>query len=63
MDKMTKEEIEKYINTDEPYDKAGGYGIQGYFSKYISSIDGDYYNVMGLPINKVNQYLKKYNLL
>ena len=63
VDKMTKEEIEKYINTDEPYDKAGGYGIQGYFSKYILSIDGDYYNVMGLPINKVNQYLKKYNLL
>lgn len=59
---MSIEEIEQYINTDEPYDKAGGYGIQGIFSKYISSIEGDYYNVMGFPINKVKEYLKKYNI-
>jgi len=58
---MTNEEIEEYINTREPYDKAGGYGIQGMFSKYISSINGDYYNVMGLPIFKVRQALKKYD--
>ncbi len=57
---MTNEEIEEYINTNEPYDKAGGYGIQGIFSRYISSINGDYYNVMGLPIYKVRQVLKKY---
>lgn len=57
---MTNEEIENYINTKEPYDKAGGYGIQGIFSQYISSINGDYYNVMGLPIAKVKQVLKKY---
>ena len=56
--KMTEEEIEEYINTAEPYDKAGGYGIQGIFSRYISSINGDYYNVMGLPIYKVRQALK-----
>ena len=60
---MTNEEIEEYIDTKEPYDKAGGYGIQGIFSKYISSINGDYYNVMGLPIYKVRQYLKKYNFI
>lgn len=59
--KMTDEEIEDYINTKEPYDKAGGYGIQGIFSRYISSINGDYYNVMGLPIYKVRQALKQYN--
>ena len=56
---MNKEEIEEYINTKEPYDKAGSYAIQGIFSKYISAINGDYYNVMGLPICKVNSILKK----
>lgn len=58
---MTDEEIEEYINTKEPYDKAGGYGIQGIFSKYISSIIGDYYNVMGLPIYRVRKALEKYD--
>ena len=58
---MTEDEIEKYINSKEPYDKAGGYAIQGIFSQYISSINGDYYNVMGLPINKVKQVLSKYD--
>ena len=48
---MTKEEIMTYIQTDEPYDKAGGYGIQGLFAQYIDRIEGDYYNVMGLPIH------------
>ena len=56
---MNIEEIEEYINTKEPYDKAGSYAIQGIFSKYISAINGDYYNVMGLPICKVNSILKK----
>lgn len=60
---MSDEEIENYISSKEPYDKAGGYGIQGIFSQYISSINGDYYNVMGLPINKVKQYLSKYDLI
>jgi len=59
VDHITKEEIEEYINTNEPYDKAGGYGIQGDFSKYIKKIKGDYYNVMGLPLNKLYQVLKK----
>lgn len=58
---MTDEEIEEYISIKEPYDKAGSYAIQGVFSKYIGPISGDYYNVMGLPINKVNEVLKKYN--
>lgn len=58
---MTDEEIEQYISTTEPYDKAGGYAIQGIFSKYISKINGDYYNVMGLPINKVREALKQYS--
>lgn len=57
--KLNHQEIEEYINTDEPYDKAGAYAIQGKFGKFISSIEGDYYNVMGLPICAINQILKK----
>lgn len=56
---MTEEEIQGYINTPEPYDKAGGYAIQGIFSKYISRINGDYYTVVGLPLCRLNQELKK----
>ena len=56
---MSEQEIEDYINTTEPYDKAGGYAIQGVFGKYIEKIDGDYYNVMGLPICKLNKVLKE----
>jgi len=61
VDEMTEEEIQEYINTPEPYDKAGGYAIQGLFAKYIKSIEGDYYNVMGLPLNEVYNALKKIN--
>ena len=60
---MTEQEILDYINTDEPYDKAGGYAIQGLFSKFIEKIDGDYYNVMGLPLNEVYKKLKAYKIL
>lgn len=55
---MSKEEIENYIITKEPYDKAGAYAIQGIFAKYIKRIDGDYYNVMGLPISEIYDRLK-----
>ena len=55
--KMNDKQIEEYINMKEPYDKAGAYAIQGYFAKYIEKIDGDYYNVMGLPICKLSQIL------
>lgn len=53
-------EIEEYIMTPEPYDKAGGYGIQGSFAKYISRLNGDYYNVMGLPLCRLNHEINKY---
>ena len=57
--KLSKEEINDYINTSEPYDKAGAYAIQGIFGKYIEKIDGDYYNVMGLPINSIYEKIKE----
>lgn len=47
---MTDEEIEWYIATGEPFDKAGGYGIQGDAARFIEGIEGDYFNVMGLPV-------------
>lgn len=50
---MKEEEIEDYISTDEPYDKAGAYGIQGAFGIFIGKIDGDYNNVVGLPIARL----------
>ena len=56
---LTDEEIMNYVNTDEPYDKAGAYAIQGIFGKYIEKIEGDYFNVMGLPLCAINKHLKK----
>lgn len=58
VDSLTPEEIEAYIESGEPYDKAGGYAIQGLFSKYIAGIRGDYYNVMGLPVRALERLLK-----
>ncbi len=50
---MTKEEIEGYIATGEPMDKAGAYGIQGAFAAWIKGIRGDYANVVGLPLGRL----------
>ena len=58
-DKLTDEDIEDYISSDEPYDKAGGYGIQGKAGLFINRIEGCYYNVVGLPVNLLNHCLKK----
>jgi len=57
-DALTEEEIENYINTKEPYDKAGGYAIQGLFGKHIKGIKGDYYNIVGFPLNAFYNYCK-----
>ena len=56
---MTEQEIRAYINTGEPMDKAGAYGIQGRAAIYIERIDGDYNNVVGLPIARLYQEVKK----
>ena len=56
---MSTEEIQKYIESKEPMDKAGAYGIQGRFSAFIEKIEGDYFNVVGLPVSYVYQVLKE----
>lgn len=56
---MTEREIEEYIATKDPMDKAGAYGIQGFCARYIEGIEGDYNNVVGLPVCRVYQELKK----
>ena len=57
---MSDKEIDEYIDTNEPFDKAGAYGIQGHGAKYIESINGDYYAVVGFPLAKIYQELKKF---
>ena len=60
---LTPDEIEGYINTGEPFDKAGSYGIQGIGSFMIHSISGSYTNVVGLPVARVLSSLKKLNII
>ncbi len=59
---MTLEEIEAYVATKECSDKAGSYAIQGLFSPYIKGISGDYNNVVGLPVARIYQEIKKLGL-
>ena len=57
---LTEEEINAYIDSGEPMDKAGSYGIQGSFMKYVSGIEGDYFNIVGLPVSHLYQALKRF---
>lgn len=57
---LTDEEINWYIGTGEPSDKAGAYGIQGYGALLIKGINGDFYTVMGLPVGKLKRELDKF---
>lgn len=59
---MTDAEIEAYVKTGEPLDKAGSYGVQGLGSVFIEKIEGDFYSVMGLPLNLLYQILLKFEV-
>ena len=59
---LSEEEIEHYIATGEPMDKAGAYGIQGYGALLIQGISGDYYNVMGLPVCRLSGMLARFGV-
>lgn len=56
---LSENEIEEYINGSEPYDKAGAYAIQGKASLFVRQINGDYFNVVGLPVAMLNKKLKE----
>lgn len=56
---LSDDEIEKYLDTDEYKDKAGAYGIQGKGSLLVEKIEGDFFNIVGFPIGKINRDLMK----
>ena len=56
---MSEEEIDRYIASGEPMDKAGAYGIQGKASLFVSGIEGDYHSVVGLPLHAIYRALKE----
>ncbi|MDD6203959.1 MAG: Maf family protein [Firmicutes bacterium] len=58
-DELTPDEINRYIETGETCDKAGAYGIQGEGGKFVRRIEGDYYSVVGLPLNMLYRMLKE----
>ncbi|MEG2420727.1 MAG: Maf family protein [Oscillospiraceae bacterium] len=59
---LTEEEIDDYISTGEPMDKAGSYGIQGYGALFVSEIAGDYPNVVGLPVARLGKILESFGI-
>ncbi len=56
---LTQGEIRRYVDSKEPMDKAGSYGIQGGASLFVERIDGDYFNVVGLPVCRLGQLLRQ----
>lgn len=59
---LSDEEIDRYVTTKEPYDKAGGYGIQSLGAMFVKEMVGDYYNVVGLPISRVVRELRAFSI-
>lgn len=57
---LSKEDIKDYIQTNESLDKAGAYGIQGYGALLVEEIQGDYFNIVGLPISRLSDLLKQH---
>jgi nucleoside triphosphate pyrophosphatase len=60
---MNEDEIRDYVGTGEPLDKAGAYAIQGRASRWITKVVGDYYNIMGLPVDLVWRMLREHKVL
>jgi nucleoside triphosphate pyrophosphatase len=60
-ERLNEKEIEDYVASGEPFDKAGAYAIQGKGGKFISRIEGCYFNVMGLPLARLNTMLRDLN--
>ena len=59
---LTEEEIGRYVDTGEPMDKAGAYGVQGFGSLFVSHIDGDFFTVMGLPVCELCRLLRLFEI-
>ena len=57
--KLSDKDIETYLDTDEPYDKAGAYGIQGHASLFVEKIEGCYFNVVGFPVVAFNNIMRE----
>jgi septum formation protein len=60
--KLTGKEIDAYVRSGEPLDKAGAYAIQGLGAVVVRKIEGDYFNVIGLPLNALAEGLKKFGI-
>ncbi|WP_216828804.1 Maf family protein [Alkalihalobacterium elongatum] len=59
---LTNEEIERYLDTNEPFDKAGSYGIQGFGATLVEAISGDYFSVVGLPLASTVRELSNFGI-
>lgn len=59
---LSDDDVEAYLDTDEPYDKAGAYAIQGIFGKYIERFEGRYDTVVGLPVEPITEVLNRFGL-
>ena len=57
---IAEEEIERYVATAEPYDKAGAYAIQGRAALWLDRLEGDYYTIMGLPVSRTARLLERF---
>jgi septum formation protein len=62
MDTLSDDDIRSYVSTGEPTDKAGAYAIQGRASRWVSRIEGDYFNVVGLPVSLVYKMLREHGV-
>ena len=62
MDSLHKAEYDCYANSLEPFDKAGGYGIQDTASLFVERINGDYFNVVGLPVSRLKKMLEGFGI-